>query len=115
MKQHHIFLHFKLVENLFGTMLVIHMFIVLYKIHLMEKLLNTKKKIHLIGFFFRLIKFNIFFKKKDSSKLDSIQMEYSFLLTSQLDTQRMYFEQKLIKADEQRLANEKIAAIKVFF
>lgn len=40
-------------------------------------------------------------------------MEYSFLLTSQLDTQRMYFEEKLLEAENQHSTSEKIAVVKV--
>lgn len=42
-------------------------------------------------------------------------MEYSFLLTSQLDNQRMYFEEKLMEAEDQRLVSEKMTSVKVHY
>ena len=33
-------------------------------------------------------------------KIDSIQLEYTYLLTSQLESQRRYFEEKLARVEE---------------
>ncbi|XP_034236296.1 BRCA1-associated protein isoform X2 [Thrips palmi] len=37
-------------------------------------------------------------------KLDSVQLEFTYMLTSQLDSQRMYFEDQLLRLDQQTLA-----------
>lgn len=37
-------------------------------------------------------------------KLDSVQLEFTYMLTSQLDSQRMYFEDQLVRLDQQTLA-----------
>ncbi|KAJ1524015.1 hypothetical protein ONE63_010558 [Megalurothrips usitatus] len=37
-------------------------------------------------------------------KLDSVQLEFTYMLTSQLDSQRMYFEEQLDRLDQQTLA-----------
>lgn len=58
--------------------------------------------------------FVVEFKRKDNEKLDAIQMEYSFILTSQLECQRLYFEEKLREAEERRVEVEKASAAKVF-
>ena len=33
-------------------------------------------------------------------KMDSIQLEYTYLLTSQLESQRRYFEEKISRVEE---------------
>ncbi|XP_026287588.1 BRCA1-associated protein [Frankliniella occidentalis] len=44
--------------------------------------------------------------KQDVSdeKLDSVQLEFTYMLTSQLDSQRMYFEEQLVRLDQQTSA-----------
>lgn len=37
-------------------------------------------------------------------KLDSVQLEFTYMLTSQLDSQRMYFEEQLVRLDQQTSA-----------
>ena len=39
-------------------------------------------------------------------KLDSLQLEYTYLLTSQLESQRVYFEEKLTRVET--AANEQV-------
>ena len=39
----------------------------------------------------------------DDEKLDSLQLEYTYLLTSQLESQRIYFEEKLALIEEESL------------
>lgn len=43
---------------------------------------------------------------EDDEKVDSMQLEFTYLLTSQLDTQRKYYEDKLIRL-EKLIDNEK--------
>lgn len=38
--------------------------------------------------------------KKDPSKLDALVVEYNYLLTTQLESQRLFFEQREGKKDE---------------
>ncbi|PNF20905.1 BRCA1-associated protein [Cryptotermes secundus] len=40
----------------------------------------------------------------DDEKMDSVQLEFTYLLTSQLDSQRLYFEDKLARVEQQTLA-----------
>ncbi|KAJ9588923.1 hypothetical protein L9F63_017801 [Diploptera punctata] len=40
----------------------------------------------------------------DDEKLDSVQLEFTYLLTSQLDSQRLYFEDKITRLEQQALA-----------
>lgn len=40
----------------------------------------------------------------DDEKMDSVQLEFTYLLTSQLDSQRLYFEEKLARVEQQTLA-----------
>ncbi|KAJ4445291.1 hypothetical protein ANN_07095 [Periplaneta americana] len=40
----------------------------------------------------------------DDEKLDSVQLEFTYLLTSQLDSQRLYFEEKITRLEQQALA-----------
>lgn len=46
-------------------------------------------------------------------KIDSIQLEYTYLLTSQLDTQREYYEEKLARLESQIDAETKQFKIKI--
>ena len=43
--------------------------------------------------------------QREDEKVDSVQLEFTYLLTSQLETQREYFEEKLAKI-EQRTCTE---------
>ena len=36
----------------------------------------------------------------NDEKMDSIQLEYTYLLTSQLDSQRKYFEEKISRVED---------------
>lgn len=45
----------------------------------------------------------------DDEKIDSLQLEYTYLLTSQLDSQRLYFEEKLERAEKE--AAEQISVL----
>jgi len=36
--------------------------------------------------------------------MDSVQLEFTYLLTSQLESQRLYFEEKLARVEQQTLA-----------
>lgn len=38
-------------------------------------------------------------------KVDSVQLEFTYLLTSQLETQRQYYEERLIRSEERSLAD----------
>ena len=40
----------------------------------------------------------------DDEKLDSVQLEFTYLLTSQLDSQRLYFEDKITRLEQQALS-----------
>lgn len=40
----------------------------------------------------------------DEDKMDSVQLEFTYLLTSQLETQRQYFEEKLQRTEQRSLA-----------
>lgn len=40
--------------------------------------------------------------------MDSVQLEFTYLLTSQLDSQRQYFEDKLSRLESQRLCEVRI-------
>ena len=42
-------------------------------------------------------------------KLDSLQLEYTYLLTSQLESQRVYFEEKLTRVET--AANEQASTV----
>merc|ERR1712137_1423247 len=48
-------------------------------------------------------------KGKDPSKLDALVVEYNYLLTTQLESQRLYFEQR--EAEEKREKDKKIAQL----
>lgn len=51
--------------------------------------------------------------EKDEAKLEAITMEYNFLLTSQLEAQRAYFEQQIskIQKEKTKVEKEKVAAL----
>lgn len=38
-------------------------------------------------------------------KVDSVQLEFTYLLTSQLETQRQYFEEKLNRSEQRSIAD----------
>lgn len=38
-------------------------------------------------------------------KVDSVQLEFTYLLTSQLETQRQYFEERLSRAEQRSMAD----------
>ncbi|XP_063241292.1 BRCA1-associated protein [Bacillus rossius redtenbacheri] len=43
-------------------------------------------------------------KLQADDKLDSVQLEFTYLLTSQLDSQRLYFEEKLARLENESMA-----------
>ncbi|CAI8029572.1 BRCA1-associated protein [Geodia barretti] len=45
----------------------------------------------------------------DDEKIDSLQLEYTYLLTSQLESQRLFFEEKLAVVEKE--ANEELSAM----
>ncbi|XP_019855979.1 PREDICTED: BRCA1-associated protein-like [Amphimedon queenslandica] len=45
----------------------------------------------------------------EDEKIDSLQLEYTYLLTSQLESQRLYFEEKLTRVEEE--AREQISQL----
>jgi len=45
----------------------------------------------------------------DDEKIDSLQLEYTYLLTSQLESQRLFFEEKLLRVEKE--ANDKLAVM----
>lgn len=49
----------------------------------------------------------------NDEKIDSIQLEYTYLLTSQLATQREYFEEKLARLESQLEAESKQSKMKI--
>lgn len=51
--------------------------------------------------------------QKSDDKIDAIQLEYSFLLTNQLESQRLYFEELLKQHEEKMEKFEKLTALQV--
>jgi BRCA1-associated protein len=47
----------------------------------------------------------------DDEKIDSLQLEYTYLLTSQLESQRLFFEEKLAVVEAE--ANEQLSAMEL--
>jgi BRCA1-associated protein len=43
--------------------------------------------------------------------MDSVQLEFTYLLTSQLDSQRLYFEEKLARVEQQTLVEVPLLCI----
>jgi len=53
----------------------------------------------------KLVEGNVPGKEETTEKLDSMQLEFTYTLTSQLDSQRMYFEDLIARFEQQSLEN----------
>uniref|UniRef100_A0A1B6L8D8 BRCA1-associated protein n=1 Tax=Graphocephala atropunctata TaxID=36148 RepID=A0A1B6L8D8_9HEMI len=53
----------------------------------------------------KLVEGNVPGKEETSEKMDSLQLEFTYTLTSQLDSQRMYFEDLMARFEQQHMDN----------
>lgn len=53
----------------------------------------------------KLVETNVPGKEETSEKMDSLQLEFTYTLTSQLDSQRMYFEDLMARFEQKSLAS----------